>query len=41
MENIIVFLLSEVTCLPVAHKAQGNSWWGKGILCLMGFISVP
>lgn len=29
MENIIVFLISKVTCLPVARKAQGNLWLGK------------
>lgn len=37
MENIIVFLLSKVPCLPVAHKAQGNSWLGKDILLSDGF----
>lgn len=29
MANIIVFLISKVTCLPVAHKAQDNLWSGE------------
>lgn len=32
MGNVIVFPLSKVTCLPVAHKAQGNLLLGKGSL---------
>lgn len=37
MENMIVFPLSKVTCLPVAHKTQGNLCLGKDILLSDGF----
>lgn len=37
MENIIVFSLSNFTCLPVTHKAQGNLWLEKGIFLSDGF----
>lgn len=37
MENIIVFSFSKLTCLPVTHKVQGNSWLVKGIFLSDGF----
>lgn len=37
MEIIIVFLISKVPCLPVAHKAQGNLWLGKRYSLSDGF----
>lgn len=37
MENMIVFPLSKVTCLPVAHKTQGNLHLGKDMLLSDGF----